>query len=57
MLLGSAMVSVERAASRNRANNANNALSQFRIGDDSLSTAIAVLVSVPNTAPPNTSDG
>src|ERR1700682_640629 len=57
MVLGSAIVSGERAASRHRANNAKNALSHLRSGDDSLSTAIAKLVSVPSRAPPNTSDG
>ncbi len=53
----SVMVYGELAARRHRANNAKNALSQFRRGDDSLSNAIPMLVSVPNIAPPNTSVG
>ena len=57
LVLGSAIVSGEGAASRHCANNLKNALSQFRKRDDSLSTAIAMLVSVPSTAPPKTSIG
>src|ERR1700682_4994555 len=56
-VLSYGILSGERAASRHRANNAKNALSRFRRGDESLSTPIAMLVSAPNAAPPNTSNG
>ena len=53
---GAAIVSGDWA-SRHRANSAKNAVSPLRRGDDSLSAAIAMLVNVPNAAPPKTSDG